>query len=124
MKRFLCVFVIEVTKAQSLTGGKPPKPEVRYVDLGKEKPIKVSTKVLVPVKEHPKVILNSLNTNDEMKRSFFQCCCDAVFRWRKMLNSISLLVAERRYDGMLYLLNFSYFKNDQSLNIFLYHFCP
>lgn len=53
---FVVFFVAEVVKAQSLTGGKPPKPEVRYIDMGKEKPIKVSAKVLVPVKEHPKVM--------------------------------------------------------------------
>lgn len=58
------MYFLEVTKAQAQTGGKPLKPETRYVDIYKEKPIKVVTKVLVPVKEHPKVILN-------FKLSFF-----------------------------------------------------
>jgi len=45
----------EVTKAQAQAqGGKIPKPETRYVDIYKEKPIKVTAKVLVPVKEHPR----------------------------------------------------------------------
>lgn len=43
----------EVSKAQAQTG-KPLKPESRYVDIYKEKPIKVVSKVLVPVKEHPR----------------------------------------------------------------------
>lgn len=42
----------EVSKVQSV-GRVPPK-ENRYVDIYREKPIKVSVKVLVPVKEHPK----------------------------------------------------------------------
>lgn len=45
----------EVSKAQAQATGKPLKPENRYVDIYKEKPIKVVTKVLVPVKEHPRV---------------------------------------------------------------------
>jgi KH domain-containing RNA-binding signal transduction-associated protein 3 len=48
-----------VAKAQAQTGGKPYKPEHRYVDIYKDKPIKLVTKVLVPVKEHPKVGIRS-----------------------------------------------------------------
>lgn len=44
----------EVAKAQAQSAGKPLKPESRYVDIYKEKPIKVVAKVLVPVKEHPR----------------------------------------------------------------------
>ncbi|XP_065199559.1 KH domain-containing, RNA-binding, signal transduction-associated protein 3-like isoform X2 [Planococcus citri] len=44
----------EVSKAQAQSTGKPLKPESRYVDIYKEKPIKVVAKVLVPVKEHPR----------------------------------------------------------------------
>lgn len=47
--------IVEVAKAQAQAAGKPLKPENRYVDIYKEKPIKVVTKVLVPVKEHPRV---------------------------------------------------------------------
>lgn len=39
--------------------GRPPAKEQKYVDIYREKPIKVTVKVLVPVREHPKVILNS-----------------------------------------------------------------
>uniref|UniRef100_A0A1B6D4L2 K Homology domain-containing protein n=1 Tax=Clastoptera arizonana TaxID=38151 RepID=A0A1B6D4L2_9HEMI len=42
----------EVAKAQA-QGAKLPK-ENRYVDIYREKPIRVTVKVLVPVKEHPK----------------------------------------------------------------------
>lgn len=42
----------EVAKTQSL--GRVPAKENKYVDIYREKPIKVTVKVLVPVKEHPK----------------------------------------------------------------------
>lgn len=42
----------EISKIQS--SGRIAKPEVKYVDIYREKPIKVTVKVLVPVKEHPK----------------------------------------------------------------------
>ncbi|KAK9702078.1 KH domain [Popillia japonica] len=42
----------EIQKAQS-TGKVPPK-ESKYVDIYRERPVKVSVKVLVPVREHPK----------------------------------------------------------------------
>lgn len=35
--------------------GKIPPRELRYVDIYREKQIRVTVKVLVPVKEHPKV---------------------------------------------------------------------
>ncbi|KAF7273221.1 hypothetical protein GWI33_014073 [Rhynchophorus ferrugineus] len=42
----------EMTKVQQL--GKPTQREYKYVDIYREKPIKVTVKVLVPVREHPK----------------------------------------------------------------------
>ncbi|KAJ8925376.1 hypothetical protein NQ315_009207 [Exocentrus adspersus] len=42
----------EITKAQQM--GRPPPKEQKYVDIYREKPIKVTVKVLVPVREHPK----------------------------------------------------------------------
>ena len=48
----VCFCVAEVTKAQSQ--GKVVK-DAKYVDIYREKPIRVSVKVLVPSKEHPKV---------------------------------------------------------------------
>lgn len=53
------MLLTEVAKAQAQAGGKPIKSENRYVDIYKEKPIKVVTKVLVPVKEHPRVSIFS-----------------------------------------------------------------
>ena len=35
--------------------GKPLPKESKYVDIYREKPIRVAVKVLVPIKEHPKV---------------------------------------------------------------------
>lgn len=35
--------------------GKAPSRDYKYVDIYREKPMKVSVKVLVPVREHPKV---------------------------------------------------------------------
>lgn len=44
--------ISEIQKAQ--TSGKAPNKEVKYVDIYRERPMKVSVKVLVPVREHPK----------------------------------------------------------------------
>nr|CAD7586808.1 unnamed protein product [Timema genevievae] len=47
---------IQVTKevAQVQAMGKPIPKESKYVDIYREKPIRVAVKVLVPIKEHPK----------------------------------------------------------------------
>ncbi|XP_052756237.1 KH domain-containing, RNA-binding, signal transduction-associated protein 2-like isoform X4 [Galleria mellonella] len=42
----------EVTRVQ--TSGRAPVKDFKYVDVYNEKPVKVTVKVLVPVKEHPK----------------------------------------------------------------------
>ncbi|XP_049826743.1 KH domain-containing, RNA-binding, signal transduction-associated protein 2 isoform X2 [Aethina tumida] len=42
----------EISKTQQL--GKPQPKDQKYVDIYREKPIKVTVKVLVPVREHPK----------------------------------------------------------------------
>ena len=47
------MFVTEVTKVQAC--GQIPAQEYKYLDVYREKRIKVTVKVLVPVKEHPKV---------------------------------------------------------------------
>lgn len=44
---------VEITKAQQ--SGRIPIRDAKYVDIYREKPIRVTVKVLVPVKEHPKV---------------------------------------------------------------------
>jgi hypothetical protein len=44
----------EVARIQA--SGKPLPKESKYVDIYREKPIRVAVKVLVPIKEHPKVI--------------------------------------------------------------------
>lgn len=42
----------EVSRVQAM--GKAPSRDTKYVDIYREKPMKVSVKVLVPVREHPK----------------------------------------------------------------------
>jgi hypothetical protein len=50
-------FFSEVTRevARIQASGKPLPKESKYVDIYREKPIRVAVKVLVPIKEHPKV---------------------------------------------------------------------
>lgn len=50
---FLMCLIPELAHAKQ--NGKLPHKDIRYVDLYREKPIKVVVKVTVPVKEHPKV---------------------------------------------------------------------
>ena len=51
----LSLSISEISRIQS--GGKPPGRESKFVDVYHEKPIRLSVRALVPVKEHPKVIL-------------------------------------------------------------------
>jgi hypothetical protein len=44
---------LEIVRVQN--GGRPPGREIRLLDVYNERPVRVSAKVLVPVKEHPKV---------------------------------------------------------------------
>ena len=54
---FSCSFS-EIARIQS--GGKPPGRDSKFVDIYHEKPIRLTVRALVPVKEHPKVSLRSL----------------------------------------------------------------
>lgn len=47
------IFFSEIERIES-AGRAPPK-ESKYIDLNKNKPIRVTSRVLVPVKEYPKV---------------------------------------------------------------------
>lgn len=49
----MIIYSTEIQKTQAI--GKPVR-DPKYVDIYREKPIRVSVKVLVPVREHPKVI--------------------------------------------------------------------
>ncbi len=44
---------LEISRVQN--GGRPPGRENRLLDVYNEKPVRVSARVLVPVKEHPRV---------------------------------------------------------------------
>lgn len=48
------LFFLEIEKVQ--TTGRLPSKEQKYADIYREKPLRVSQKVLVPIREHPKVI--------------------------------------------------------------------
>lgn len=52
---FFSLFFLEIEKVQ--TTGRLPSKEQKYADIYREKPLRVSQKVLVPIREHPKVIL-------------------------------------------------------------------
>ena len=44
------------------SGGRPPGKDVRLLDVYHEKPVRVTAKVMVPVKEHPRVRRSKLFT--------------------------------------------------------------
>ena len=46
-------FISEILRVQN--GGRPPGRENRLLDVYNEKPVRVSARILVPVKEHPRV---------------------------------------------------------------------
>ena len=48
----------EIARIQS--GGKPPGRDTKFVDIYHEKPIRLTVRALVPVKEHPKVMVHIL----------------------------------------------------------------
>lgn len=52
---FFSLIFLEIEKVQ--TTGRLPSKEQKYADIYREKPLRVSQKVLVPIREHPKVIL-------------------------------------------------------------------
>ena len=45
-------YITEIARIQR--GGKPPGRDTRIVDIYHEKPIRLTVRVIVPVKEHPK----------------------------------------------------------------------
>ena len=47
------VLISEINRVQC--GGRPPGSDTQYVDVYNEKPVRAVTKVIVPVKQHPKV---------------------------------------------------------------------
>lgn len=68
---------IEIAKVQQ--SGKAPPKDQKYVDIYREKPIKVTVKVLVPVREHPKV-----SRNEKKNKNGFEMhmCLLVQFRWQ------------------------------------------
>ena len=47
------IFLAEICRIQS--GGKPPGRDTKFVDVYHEKPVRLTVRAVVPVKEHPKV---------------------------------------------------------------------
>lgn len=64
-----------MAKAQAQATGKPFKPDSIYVDIYKEKPIKVVAKVLVPVKEHPRVRFSRITFNRNVLANIIMQFC-------------------------------------------------
>ena len=58
-------FLTEIARIQS--GGKPPGRDSKFVDIYHEKPIRLTVRALVPVKEHPKVSVSLLNLEEIWK---------------------------------------------------------
>ena len=50
--KFFIIYFLEIARIQR--GGKPPGRDTRIVDIYHEKPIRLTVRVIVPVKEHPK----------------------------------------------------------------------
>ena len=46
-------FIAEICRVQQ--GGRPPGRDARLLDVYNEKPTRVSAKVSIPIREHPKV---------------------------------------------------------------------
>lgn len=56
---YVCLFYPFAEIARIQSGGKPPGRDSKFVDIYHEKPIRLTVRALVPVKEHPKVkVLN------------------------------------------------------------------
>ena len=53
------MIISEIIRVQC--GGKLSKNDMSYVDVYNEKPVRVATKVTVPVKQHPKVDITAQN---------------------------------------------------------------
>lgn len=57
-KKTNLLYFTEIQKTQAM--GKPLRDQ-KYVDIYREKPIRVAVKVLVPVREHPKVRIQDIH---------------------------------------------------------------
>lgn len=72
-----------MTKVQQC--GRIPQRDQKYVDIYREKQIRVTVKVLVPVKEHPKV--SEHGTEENNKNKFFTCSkiffCTTFILWMR-----------------------------------------
>ena len=51
----------EICRVQQ--GGLPPGRDPRLLDVYNEKPVRISTTVSIPIREHPKVSLSNKNTS-------------------------------------------------------------
>lgn len=60
---FGVIFFVQIEIAKVQQSGRIPQREQKYVDIYREKQIRVTVKVLVPVKEHPKVSVYESHMN-------------------------------------------------------------
>ena len=59
-------YIAEISRVQN--GGRPPGRENRLLDVYNEKPVRVSARVLVPVKEHPRVSFYIIKSSNYKRR--------------------------------------------------------
>ena len=53
VNQLMHIVLAEICRIQS--GGKPPGRDTKFVDVYHEKPVRLTVRAVVPVKEHPKV---------------------------------------------------------------------
>lgn len=64
---FGVIFFVQIEIAKVQQSGRIPQREQKYVDIYREKQIRVTVKVLVPVKEHPKVSVHIWITYESLQ---------------------------------------------------------
>ena len=93
-------FLTEIARIQS--GGKPPGRDSKFVDIYHEKPIRLTVRALVPVKEHPKVSVSLLNLEEIWKLLISQfstrekklCWPPRLSFFRFLKNALKILKAQ------------------------------
>lgn len=58
--------ILEIARAQSTNG----KPESAYLDINSDKPIRLTSKIMVPAKEFPRVIIHICIINVLIDQSY------------------------------------------------------
>jgi hypothetical protein len=73
------------------SGNRSSTDERRFADIIKEKPLKVTIRVLVPVKEHPKVRAKGLTPALYAASLLLVLCLRVLLRWLTAMNMDSVV---------------------------------